>query len=254
MFAPDVVSLRQFYSSPLGESCRALIGDSILDLWPDARGDLLLAVGYALPYLEEYLAAGAQVISCMPSGQGAVYWPANGTNKVFMAHESELPLADNTVNRVLLVHTLEHTEQLTGLMQEAWRVLTPGGRMLAVVPNRHGFWSRSPRSPFGYGRPFSLAQLKDLIARAHFTATRSTSALMVPTTRLQFVWRAAAKIEKFGKMCCGFFGGVWIIEAEKQLYAAIKQPVHAKRGYGVAVPAAATKPVMSFAAFFKRRK
>jgi hypothetical protein len=242
MFAPDVVNLRQFYASPFGEAVRDLIAASLKQVWPDARGDALLGIGYATPYLEAYLPQASPVMVCMPAAQGAAYWPPARPNLVFLAHESELPLPENSVNRVLLMHSVENSEQMSWMMREIWRVLTPGGRMLAIVPNRLGVWSRSSRSPFGYGRPFNVLQLRDMIGQHQFTLTRSTSALFIPPTRLRFMWRVATKIERIGKLICPFVGGVLMIEAEKQLYAAIRQPVHAKQGYRVPVPA--TNPIM----------
>ena len=242
MFSPDVVSLKQFYASPLGRAAREHIENAIGQLWPDASGDALLAVGYPMPYLGRYLAQAAPAIAGMPAHQGALYWPAGAANRVVMMNESEWPLAENSLNRLLFIHSLENSEQLTWLMQEAWRVLTPGGRLLAVVPNRLSLWARSSRSPFGYGRPFSMAQLRDLLGTQNFTITRTSSALFVPPVRWQWLWRLAPKIERIGKTLCGFLGGVLIIEAEKQLYAPITQPVLARKRYTRLAPAA--KPVM----------
>ncbi len=243
MFVPDVVSLRQFYATPLGAEVRALIDASLLDLWPGLNGDTMLGLGYATPYMEPYLSdARSVMLACMPASQSAVYWPPGKNNVVFMAQESALPLPENSMNRVLLVHSVEHTEQLSWMMREIWRVLTPGGRVLAVVPNRLGFWALSSKSPFGYGRPFSAAQWRDLLDSHQFTYTRSSSALFMPPVRWRFAWRAARKVEKVGKAVCGLFGGVLLIEAEKQIHAAIRQPVVvAKKGLGFPLP----RPVLS---------
>jgi hypothetical protein len=241
MFAPDVVTLRQFYHSPFGEQVRALIDATLTQLWPEARGDVVLAIGYGAPYMEKYIGQATPLMLCMPAQQGAVYWPPERENLSFMAHESELPLQENSVNRILLIHSVENSEQLMWMMKEAWRVLTPGGRVLAVVPNRLSFWSRSARSPFGYGRPFSMAQLRDLMLDHQFTPTRTASAVFIPPTYFQFIWRIAPKIEKAGKCLRLMLGGVLMIEAEKQVYAAIKQPVHARKTYLKPVPV--VKPV-----------
>jgi ubiquinone/menaquinone biosynthesis C-methylase UbiE len=47
----------------------------------------------------------------------------------------DLPFADEAFRLVLLIAVLEHTSQPARLLQEARRVLKPGGRVLIVVPN-----------------------------------------------------------------------------------------------------------------------
>jgi SAM-dependent methyltransferase len=242
MFTPDIGALHQFYATRFGVAARALITSSLRDLWPEAAGDVILGIGYAMPYLEPYLDQKSPIMVCMPAYQGAAAWPPSRTNVVFISHESELPLRENSVNRVLLMHSVEHSEQLAGMMHDIWRVLTPGGRVLAVVSNRMGFWSRSSRSPFGYGRPFSVAQLRDLLVSHQFTLTRSSSALFIPPTRIRLLWRLARKIEILGKVLCPFIGGVLLVEGEKQLYASIKQPVMSRKPYRIPVPIA--KPAL----------
>jgi SAM-dependent methyltransferase len=46
-----------------------------------------------------------------------------------------LPFADQSFSLVLLIAVLEHTSEPWRLLQEARRVLKPGGRVLIVVPN-----------------------------------------------------------------------------------------------------------------------
>lgn len=47
----------------------------------------------------------------------------------------QLPFADASFSLVLLIAVLEHTSEPWRLLQEARRVLKPGGRTLIVVPN-----------------------------------------------------------------------------------------------------------------------
>jgi SAM-dependent methyltransferase len=231
MFAPDIISIRQFYATPLGAHASRLIGKSIKRLWPGAHGDTVLGIGYATPFLEPYLDRAAGVFSCMPAQQGAAYWPVGKPNLALLAHDSELPFPEGSINRILLVHSVENSEQLSWMMQEIWRVLTPGGRVLALVPNRLSFWSRSSRSPFGYGRPFTAMQLRDLLVRQQFAPTRSSSVLFTPPTRLEFLWRMAGPVELIGRLLFPFLGGVLMVEAEKQVYASIRQPAMARQSY-----------------------
>ncbi len=244
MFTPDIVSLRQFYATAFGQDISRFIEAAIHKLWPGAKGDVVLGIGYCTPYLERYVSEASPVCMCMPAEQGAAYWPPQGANLVFLGHESELPFRENSINRILQIHSFENSEQLSWMIEEMWRVLTPGGRILVAVPNRAGFWCRSSRTPFGYGRPFSLPQLRDLIASHQFTITNSSSALFMPPIPLRFLWRIAHKVEAIGRVICPFIGGVLLVEAEKQIYASIKQPVMARQGYSAGIRA--DKPVLGF--------
>jgi len=240
MFSPNVVTLKQFYASPFGEATRQLVESAIAQLWPAIKDDSVLGIGFATPYLENYVKLGCPVAACMPASQGAAYWPPSRGNLVMLAHASDLPLRENSFNRVLLIHSLENSDHLSWMMEEIWRVLTPGGRVLAIVPNRLGLWARAAHSPFGYGRTFSLAQLRDLLSEHNFTLGDSRPALFIPPTHRQFLWRFARKFEAFGRMFCPFIGGVWLVEAEKQVYASIKQPVMRRSPYAVRGAAAQT--------------
>lgn len=241
MFAPDIVSLQQFYDTPFGQDVRALVAARVQALWPDAKDDIVLGIGHCAPYLEYLRPSAAGISIAMPAHQGAAYWPPAGDNQVYLAHEAELPLSENSVNRLLLLHSFEHTEHLNAMLDEMWRVLTPGGRALLVVPNRIGLWCHSSRTPFGYGRTFSTAQLRALMTAHQFAVTHSDTALFLPPLPVRLLWRAARQVEFVGRLLCPFIGGVLLVEAQKQIYASIKQPVHAARGY--VAPGRAPAPV-----------
>jgi len=249
MLAPDILHLREFYTTPFGEAVRAVIAGEIARFWRSAEGDSVLGLGYATPYLSPFLEQKTAVFALMPAAQGAEYWPQNANNLVVLAHDSEMPFSENSINRALLVHSVENSEHLSWMIEETWRVLTPSGKLLAIVPNRRGVWSRSQRSPFGYGRPFSMGQMRDLLAEQNFTITRTSTALFLPPTYIKAFWKWANKFEKFGRFFCQFFavfwGGVLLVEAEKQIYSTIPQPVVEARKYrgvlGVARPAMALR-------------
>jgi hypothetical protein len=78
-------------------------------------------------------------------------------------------------------------------------------------------------------------QLKDLLTSHQFTLTTSSSALFMPPIPLRFLWRIAHRVERVGRMICPFIGGVLLMEAEKQIYASIKQPVVVRQGYAATV-------------------
>ncbi|RLB12573.1 MAG: hypothetical protein DRG82_16920, partial [Deltaproteobacteria bacterium] len=45
-----------------------------------------------------------------------------------------LPFADNTAERVICRHVLEHVPDLVGLLEEIHRILVPGGRLWIEAP------------------------------------------------------------------------------------------------------------------------
>ncbi len=215
----DVVDLRDFYESRLGQVARHMIRSRVRSMWPNLGGQRVLGLGYATPYLRQFRAEAERVVAVMPAGQGVLHWPPEGPGAVALADETELPLPDNSVDRVIVVHGLESSEHLRAMLREVWRVLTGEGRMLAVVPNRRGIWARVDRTPFGWGHPYSPSQLSRLLRDHMFTPARSEQALFVPPTRSRTLLRSAAALERMGRSWFPHFAGVVVVEAGKQLYA-----------------------------------
>jgi SAM-dependent methyltransferase len=215
----DVVDLRDFYTTRLGQVARRMVRRRIRLLWPDVHGMRVLGVGYATPFLRPFTDDAERVMALMPAAQGVLPWPDDGPNRVALSEEGELPLQDYSVDRVLLVHALEYSEQTRLLLKEIWRVLAGGGRLLAVAPNRRGIWARLDRTPLGAGHPYTAAQLSRLLRDEHFTPERSAGALFIPPTKSRMVLRAAPAWEKLGERWFTTFAGVVMVEATKQIYA-----------------------------------
>jgi SAM-dependent methyltransferase len=233
---PDVLDLQAFYSSRQGLLVRRLVGRQIRSLWPKMGGARVLGIGYATPFLGPLLDDAERVCVIMPQGQGVVRWPADGANLTLLAGEDELPLPDRSIDRVLMVHALESSEQGGRLLREVWRVLADGGQALIIVPNRHGLWCLSESTPFGYGQPFSITQLKGVLRNTLFVARDSATALFVPPLRSQLVLRTALAWERVGLRWAQHFAGVLLMLAEKQIYAAPLEPAAAKRRVRTYVP------------------
>lgn len=218
MFA-DVVDLREFYNGRLGQVARRMLGRRIRAMWPDLAGMRLLGLGYATPYLRPFLGEAERVMALMPAAQGVLRWPNDGPNHVVMADEGELPLPDFSIDRVLLVHGLEFSEQVRPMLKEVWRVLAGGGRVLVVVPNRRGIWARIDGTPFGQGHPYTTGQLSRLLRDENFTPERNAGALYLPPTRRRILLRSASMFESIGGRWFGTVAGVVMVEATKEIYA-----------------------------------
>jgi SAM-dependent methyltransferase len=231
----DVVDLRDFYASPLGQTARRLIARDLRAMWPDARGQAVLGLGFATPYLRPFREEAARCFAMMPAPQGVLHWPSEGPNATALVEEDSLPLPDLSVDRVLLVHAVEHAESLRPFLREIWRVLTGSGRVLIVVPNRRGIWARLDRTPFGHGHPYTVGQLKRLLRDNLFVPQQSRGALFVPPFGGRLFLSAADALETAGSWGFPALAGVSIVEATKTLYA--PTPVRARARARVAAPA-----------------
>jgi SAM-dependent methyltransferase len=215
----DVVDLREFYRSRLGNTTRRLICEELRDPLKTAPGQTVIGLGYAIPYLAEAGGGDARVLSFMLARQGVMRWPADGPVRSALVDGLDLPLLESMVDVALLVHALELSDDPLDMLQEVWRVLAPQGRLVLVVPNRRGVWSSSDRSPFGQGQPFSKSQVGGLLRAAQFSPVRWREALFMPPLDWSPVLSAAPFLEASGRLALGRFSGVIIVEAIKQVYA-----------------------------------
>jgi SAM-dependent methyltransferase len=230
----DVVDLRDFYETRLGQVTRHLIRRRVRALWPDLQGQSLLGLGYATPYLRQYREEAERVLAIMPAGQGVLPWPPEGPNAVALAEETELPLPDISVDRVLLVHGLECGEQVRDMLREVWRVMSGSGRLLIVVPNRRGIWARLDRTPFGHGHPFTVGQIRRLLRDNLFVPQETRTGLFLPPFGGRLWLSSANAWEAAGSRIFPALAGVALVEATKTLYA--PQPVRQRARVRFAAP------------------
>jgi SAM-dependent methyltransferase len=217
--ASDVVDLRDFYRTALGQVARRMIRQAVRRVWPDLHGMRLLGIGYPSPFLSAISPDTERTIALMPASLGVLAWPPDGANLALLADEGELPFADYSMDRVLLIHALETSEQAGTMLKEVWRVLAGGGRLLIIAPNRRGIWARLDRTPFGSGRPYTMSQLSQLLRDERFTPVATGAALFVPPSRSRMVLRSARAWERVGVRWFPTFAGVIMVEATKQIYA-----------------------------------
>jgi SAM-dependent methyltransferase len=225
----DVVDLRAFYGERLGLVARRLIAERLKARWPSLAGESLLGIGYATPYLRSLGEGAERILAFMPATQGVVNWPREGPNAAALVADDALPLADASIDRVLIVHSLEVAGNARDQLREIWRILAPGGRILLVVPNRSGIWARAETTPFGYGEPFGRVQLTMLLRDAMFSPLGWSEALAVPPFRHRPWLRTGVAWERIGRLLWPAFAGVLIVEATKQLYQGIPAREPARR-------------------------
>ncbi|MBL4918938.1 class I SAM-dependent methyltransferase [Szabonella alba] len=248
----DVLDLRNFYyRTKLGRIAQRAIRDRLVDLWPDVKGQTVVGFGFAAPLLRPFLPEARRVIALMPAQQGVMPWPAGMPNVSVLCEETQWPLDTGSVDRLVLLHGFETSEQPSALLEETARVLGPGGRALFIVPSRSGLWARRDGTPFGYGRPYTLGQLEAQLRRHEFQPERSMAALFSPPSGRQFWLRTADFLEKKGRRFAPWLaGGVLMVEVSKQMHsprrgglgAAVTRPLRVLEGVGQAIPTPSAGP------------
>jgi SAM-dependent methyltransferase len=232
----DVGDLNAFYATALGQAVRRLLTHRIRARWRGLGGGTLIGLGYAVPYLGAFRGEARRIGALMPEAQGVLVWPKSAPTQSVLVQEDRLPLADGSVDRLLAVHCLEMAERVRPLLREIWRVLSPEGRLMLVVPNRRGVWARLDNTPFGQGRPYSRRQLEALLIEAMFTPLDLGAALFMPPVDRRVLLRSATAWERVGTVVSPAFSGVVIAEARKELVAPIGKPAKVRSLRGL-VPA-----------------
>ena len=223
--AADAHMAADFYATARGAVTARLLRARLATMWPDLRGQSVLGLGYAQPYLRAWREPARRCVSLTPAQMGAARWPPGAPGLSCTAEEDALPFPDLAFDRILLVHGLEAAENARRLLREAWRVLKDDGRLLIVAPNRTGLWAYLETTPFGHGQPYSFGQVGRLLAATLFRAEQRDTALYLPPTTRRVVLRAAPLLERAGRRAVPGVAGVILIEAVKDVYAGL--PVRA---------------------------
>lgn len=225
---PDVLSLDRFYRSPVGVSVSQLVHLCVQPLWK-APTTALYGLGYPLPYLDLSAALPKSknmsnaCFALMPAAQGVCHWPSIQDSATALVDEYHTPIADSSIERLLVIHALEHSDRPAHLFREIWRILAPGGQVIAVVPNRRRTWSALDTTPFGYGQPYSRSQISSLMQDQMLPPEKWDTALMVPPLK----WPGTAGMMKMMERSLHSLGknlgGALIVSARKQVYGALME-------------------------------
>jgi SAM-dependent methyltransferase len=227
--AADAQATAEFYTSARGAVTARLLRERLAAIWPSLAGESVLGIGHTAPYLRVWREQARRCVALTPAQMGATRWPAGAPCLSCAAEEDALPFPDLSFDRILLMHGLESAESALRMLREVWRVLKDDGRVLIVAPNRTGMWAYWESTPFGHGHPYSVRQLDHLLAAGLFRAERHDAALWMPPTRMRLVLRAAPLIERAGRRLIPALAGVTIVEAVKDVYAAMPVRAVARR-------------------------
>lgn len=238
---PSAYDLHEYYLTAQGRAVRAALSRALSARFPqnEVSDTLIIGAGYAIPYLEDVSHDTATNMALLPAAMGALHWGQGKGGRTVLATRKQWPLPPASADLIIMSHELEYAENSAAVLDEAWRVLKPEGRLLLIVPNRRAPWTRAENNPFGHGRPFSRAQLYALLREREFTLEHLQGALLAPpllsnayNARIMPVFEHLAPY--LTPLC-----GVYIVDARKRLFSPIS---------GKPRPVTAAKPAPAWVA------
>lgn len=200
-------SLGSFYASKCGRSIQKQLSHFIRMYWPEVEGHRLLTAGYATPFCAELEKHEPQVIiEIDPTGRSE-------QENVLNISESSFPFPNESFQHVLVVNSLEYIIRPKSFLREIWRILSPNGSLVCIVPNRHSLWGVQKKMPPMQGNLYTAKELTTLLAENMFLPKRQDSAGFLPPSA--YLHRVEILDEFISHL--PFAAGAFIIsEAEKQ--------------------------------------
>lgn len=189
------------------------------EIWPHTTGDVVAGYGFCLPYLGLFKGEAERVIALMPGPQGACQWPTHKKNLATLVQETQLPLRDQSVDRLIILHAFEYSDNIQALLEESWRILREGGDLLIIVPNRRSVWSQVSSTPLGYGTPYTAQQLGHIVTQTGFSPLDPSYCLYTPPNERFLTFQLASSLEKYGRLFSRKWGGILLLPVKKQMYA-----------------------------------
>lgn len=218
---PPIVKLQRWFDSDVGHYVRNWEQARIDDLVADVFG--FRAVQYGLPEFD-YLAANRMPFKVYAgparlSKEVSDRWQAS-----VLCEAEQLPFDSNSIDLLVLAHTLSSAQDQHMVLREAQRVLVPEGRLVIVGFNPWSLWGLrnclpglSAWFPSGEAGGVSPARLKDWLRLLSFEIDRGHFGCYAPAVRSQKWLDRFAFMEKAGDRWWPIFGSVYLVAAVKRV-------------------------------------
>lgn len=200
--------------TPLGAAVLEIEARVMADALADVFGFELLQLGCWGAHGELCAQARTQHRRCLAldaSGRGAV-----------RCEYDALPIASNSVEAVMLPHTLEHAPHPHAMLREVERVLVGEGHVLVCGFNPYGPWgarhlvSRGRFPPSGT-RLLGEGRLRDWLGLLGFEVTEARRYLFLPPWTQRLSARTRAWVESNGPRFASPLAGAYLVKARKRV-------------------------------------
>jgi Methylase involved in ubiquinone/menaquinone biosynthesis len=136
-----------------------------------------------------------------------------------------LPIVSDSLDVIVLLHTLESEDDPHQVLREVDRTLIPEGHLVVLGFNPVSLWGlsrmlRASKDPVPWcPRFFSQAQVKAWLSLLGFEMIESYSFFYKPAFRRHILMRRAQFLERIGSRLWPFMGGVYLLLAKKRVIA-----------------------------------
>jgi len=183
--------------------------------------------GYHLVQLGS-LGPGQDFLAQCPVRRHYVVDVCGGGGKVALcARPEQLPIAGDSVDAVILPHTLDFADDPHQVLREAERILIPEGRLLITGFNPWSLWGlwRLLRRPFSRGSRalpwcghfLSYPRLQDWLTLMGFDIERTDVRVFRPPLRREVALKRLAFLEPLGGRYWPMLAGVYVVQAVKRV-------------------------------------
>ncbi len=167
----------------------AIIGTMIETYCTDLNpGDTVVDVGcgtggFLSTLADKYTAVGLDI-----SETAISFCRKRGLNQLYLTTLEDFAPANMTVKAVAMLDVIEHIDDDSSVVQQAYRLLAPGGYMIASVPAYNWLWSNHDEIHM-HKRRYTRSQFGKLLGNAGFSIVKSTyfNTLLFPAAVLKRV-------------------------------------------------------------------
>jgi SAM-dependent methyltransferase len=211
--------LRDWYGHPLGQELLAAEREQLDSVLPNLFGYHLLQVGIPAPV---DLVESSRVSHCMVLDDLPAEAPGAGEHCLF-GEAVALPFASDSLDVLLLPHTLEFQRNPHQVLREADRTLVPEGHLVILCFNPWSLWGLwrllagwRGQAPW-CGQFFTPSRLKDWLALLGFDTILTRSYFFRPPVEHPGLMQRFHLLERTGSRWWSFLGGGFLLVARKRV-------------------------------------
>lgn len=214
----NVSDIKSFYHSKYGKIISKEVRVILNSLTSLDLNRKTLFVGFGNPYINQ----NKKDFLLMFAHMGVYPWPNQEKNKCILAFENEWPFADQEFDEIIIIHGIEYAYNSSELISECYRCLKGEGKLIVIAANRRSVWAHSHKTPLGYGQPYTLTQIANLLKKESFVLSGIKRALYKLPFSSFYGKTFSILFEQIAKIALQKFSGLVGVVAIKQTYSGVK--------------------------------